>query len=71
VRYYDEDGALERTITFHDFRTMGGRLVPSTMLVVPADEPGESTRLIYHELEFDVPLEAEFFSLRNLRARGG
>jgi outer membrane lipoprotein-sorting protein len=71
VRYYDEDGDLVRTLTFDDYKTMGGRLVPAEMLVVPADKPGESTRLVYHDLEFDVDLEPDFFSLRNLRAQGG
>ncbi|MFQ5536379.1 MAG: outer membrane lipoprotein-sorting protein [Gemmatimonadota bacterium] len=69
VRYYDEDGTLVRTLTFSDYRVMGGRLVPATMVVVPADKPDESTTLRYKSLEFDVPLEESFFSLRNLRAR--
>ncbi len=69
VRYYDEDGDLVRTLTFSDYREMGGRLVPARSLVVPADKPGEETRLIYHELVFGVDLDAGFFSLRNLRAR--
>ncbi len=69
VRYYDEDGVLVRTMTFSDFRTMGGRLVPARMVVVPTDKPQESTTLLYHELEFDVEMDEDFFSLRNLRAR--
>ena len=69
VRYYDEDGTLMRTLTFSDYRTMGGRLVPAVMRVIPADKPEESTVLVYHELEFDVELTEEYFSLRNLRAR--
>ncbi len=71
ARYYDEAGHLVRTLTFSDYRTMGGRLVPSVMKVVPADEPNDYTMLIYHELQFDVPLTKDFFSLQNLRARGG
>lgn len=69
VRYYDEDGELMRTMTFDGYQTMGGRLVPASMLVVPADKPDEATAIIYHELEFDIDLEESFFSLRNLRAR--
>lgn len=69
VRYYDEDGTLQRTMTFSDFKVMGGRLVPGQMLVVPTDKPRESTKLIYHDLEFDIRLDPDFFSLRNLRAR--
>jgi hypothetical protein len=70
VRYYDESGELARTMTFSDYQRMGGRLVPAQMDVVPSDKPDERTTLIYHELEFDVGLDASFFSLRNLRSRG-
>lgn len=69
VRYYDEDGKLMRTMTFSDYRTMDGRLVPASMLVIPADKPDESTALVYHELDFDIDVDESFFSLRNLRAR--
>jgi hypothetical protein len=69
VRYYDEDGQLVRRMTFSDFRTMGGRLVPARMVVLPEDKPEESTTLLYHELQFDIDLNEGFFSLRNLRSR--
>jgi hypothetical protein len=71
VRYFDEDGGLQRTMTFSDYKVMGGRLVPARMRVVPTDKPSESTTMIHHQIAFDVPLAADFFSLRNLRARGG
>ncbi len=69
VRYYDEDGELVRTMTFSDFRRMGGRLVPANMLIIPSDKPDESTRITYRDLEFDIDIDEDFFSLRNLRAR--
>ena len=69
IRYYDEDGGLVRTMTFSDYRTMGERLVPASMLVIPADKPEEHTVLPYHELDFGISLDENFFSLRNLRAR--
>jgi Outer membrane lipoprotein-sorting protein len=67
-RYYDDAGHLARTMTFSDDKEMGGRKVPARMTVVPADKPGESTVLIYHDLEFNVGLTADFFSLRALRS---
>ena len=67
ARYYDEDGELVRTMTFFDYRDLGGRLVPATMRVVPEDKPDEFTEVRYSELEFDVDLDEEFFSLRRLR----
>ena len=37
------------------------------MTVEPADDPGEVTLIRYHELEFDIGVDEDFFSLRNLR----
>jgi len=68
TRYYDEDGTLSRSMTFSDYAVMGGRTVPTRTVIEPADED-ERTVVIYLELEFDVGLEEDFFSLRNLRAR--
>ena len=68
MRYYDERDRLERTMTLSEFRMMGGRLVPTVTDVIPADEPNERTTVRYEELEFDVGLSPDFFSLRNLRA---
>ena len=67
VRYYDERGALARTMTFAEYRRMGGRLVPSVMTVRPADKPDERTVIRYERLAFDVPLQESFFSLRQLQ----
>jgi outer membrane lipoprotein-sorting protein len=67
ARYYDERGDLARTLTFSDFRRMGGRLVPARMTVQPTDKPDESTVLQYRELAFDVGLEPSFFSLQRLQ----
>ena len=67
VRYYDDDGVLVRTLTFADYRVMGGRLVPAVMTIVPEDKQGEHTTLRYEKLAFDLDLKPGFFSLRNLR----
>lgn len=67
-KYYDDHGTLARTITFSDFKKMGGRLVPATLTVQPADKPDEHTTLRYLDLRFDVGLTPSFFSLRRLRA---
>jgi hypothetical protein len=67
ARYYGDDGALRRTLTFGDYRVMGGRLVPTTMRVVPADKPDESTVIRYTSLRFDIRLPAETFTLGALR----
>lgn len=68
-RYYDDGGKLARTITFSNYKKMGGRTVPAVLTVTPADKPDEHTTLTYRKLEFDVGLTPAFFSLQNLKRR--
>ncbi len=67
--YYDEDMVLARTMSFSDIREMGGRLLPATMRVIPADEVDEYTELIYQRISFGMKLDDSFFSLQQLRRR--
>ncbi len=69
ARFFDEDGGLSRTMEFTDFKDMGGRLVPALMTMHPADKPGETTSMRYSNLEFDVDIDEDFFSLQTLRRR--
>jgi hypothetical protein len=68
ARYYDESDEIVRTMVWSEIRRMGSRLVPTVMTMEPADKPGETTVVRYSELEFDVDLDEDFFSLRNLRS---
>ncbi len=67
ARYYEESDELVRTMSFSEHVVMDGRLVPAVMTVEPADDPDEVTVIRYHELEFDIGIDEDFFSLRNLR----
>ena len=67
TRFYAEDGELARTMRYSEFTNLGGRIVPAVMEMVPADKPGETTKVIYEQLLFDVDIDQSFFSLRNLQ----
>jgi hypothetical protein len=67
ILYYDEEMELARTMSFDDVKEMGGRTIPARMAVVPADKPNESTVMEYHEIEFELELGDDIFSLRNLQ----
>lgn len=69
LRYYDEDGELARTMSYHDYRVVDGRLIPTRVVTRPADKPDEYTAFHVRWARFDLDLDAEFFSLRNLRVR--
>lgn len=67
VAYYDEKGALVRTMRFLDLKSFDGRTLPSRMRVDPADSPGEFTEITYLTLDFDIPVDDGTFSLQALR----
>jgi len=54
---------------FSDYREMGGRLLPAVMSLRPEDEPEEFTDLVYQDIQFNIKLGKEFFSLRNLKRK--
>jgi outer membrane lipoprotein-sorting protein len=64
--FYDEDGVLARQMIFSDFRQIGWRQFPGKMTVIPA-EKGRQTTVTYSEIEFDVDIPANTFSLERLR----
>jgi len=67
--YYDEEGVLVRTMTFDQQQQIEGRMVPMRMSLQPEDKPNESTVIVYHTIEFGVPLNDTFFSLQSLKQR--
>jgi len=66
AEYYDRKERLSRTITWDEVKEFDGRLLPSHMKMEPADEEGHLTEMYYRELDFDVDLSADTFSLSNL-----
>ena len=67
TRYFDEDGSLVRTMTFSDVRELGGKRIPATMTLEPANKPGEFTRIVYQDIVFDIEVDERTFSLQSLK----
>ncbi len=67
VYYYHEDGFLVYTMILSAIKEMGGRLLPTHLEMIPADEPGNKTVIDYISLEFNVGLQESFFSLQNMK----
>jgi outer membrane lipoprotein-sorting protein len=65
--FYDEDGKLVRELTFSEYKTIGGRLIPTRMVMRPADKAGAQTTIEYEDIAFDVPISEGTFSLPNLK----
>jgi hypothetical protein len=65
-RHFDRKGRLARTMRFDAVEVLGGRRLPSRIVLLPADSESESTAMRYLELRFDVPLADDVFSLSRL-----
>jgi len=67
VEFFDEDGYLVNTMLGKEVERLGGKLLPSRLEMIPADEEGHMTIIEYKELEFDVSIEERFFSIQNMK----
>jgi outer membrane lipoprotein-sorting protein len=64
---YDEDGYLVRTETGSNIRNMDGRLIPTHIELIPAEEEGHKTILDIKEIKFNEPIQESFFSQQNMK----
>lgn len=67
AEFYDDDGYLVNIMQSGDVKMMGGRLIPTKMEMIPAEEPDQKTVLTYVSMEFDTPLDDDFFSIQNMK----
>ncbi len=68
-RYFDRKGRLARTMHLDEIKTIGDKLVATRIMVEPEREPGKRTVLRYLEVNFDVELDENLFSLAQLERR--
>lgn len=67
-RFYDQNGALVKTLVASEIVDFDGRLLPRVITMVQADNPGRYTRMEYDELEFRDTMPDRFFSEAFLRS---
>ncbi len=67
VKFFDEDDYLVNTMVMSEIRNMGGRTIPTRMEVIPAENPDQMTVIIYKDIEFDIGLDENFFSIQNMK----
>ena len=67
VYYYDEDDFLINTMKLSNIRNMGGRVIPTLLEMIPADEPENKTVIEYLKMEFDLDFDEKFFSQQSMK----
>jgi outer membrane lipoprotein-sorting protein len=65
-RHYDRKGRLARTLRFDEVEVLGGRRLPTHMVLQPVDAEGQRTEMRYLEVAFDVAVPDDTFSLSRL-----
>lgn len=67
VKFYDEDDFLINTMLMSEIKEMGGRTIPTKMEVIPAENPDQKTMIVYKDIEFDIKIPENFFSMQNMK----
>ncbi|NQU84514.1 MAG: outer membrane lipoprotein-sorting protein [Mariniphaga sp.] len=67
AEYYDEDGYLVNTEILTDIKKMDDRLMPTRLEMIPADEEGHKTILIFENMKFNMKTDESFFSQQNMK----
>ena len=67
TEFHDEDGYLVSTMYGMEVKEMGGRLLPSKLEMIPADEEGKKTVIEQLDITFDEPIKETFFSIQNMK----
>jgi hypothetical protein len=69
AQFFDRKDRLSRTMKFGEVKHMGGRLIPTVLLVVPEREEGQYTELRYLDVAFDIRVDDSMFSLAQLERK--
>ena len=64
--HFDRKGRLARTIVFDEIKALGGRRLPTHMILTPTGIEGQRTEMRYLEIQFNVPVSDDTFSLSRL-----
>ncbi len=67
TEYYDEDEELIRTEIASEVKQFGDRELPSRIVILPADKPGQKTIIKVTKSNYKVQLKESFFSQQNMK----
>jgi outer membrane lipoprotein-sorting protein len=67
--YFSDRGELVRVMTFSDIRSVGGRTLPTRWEMKPLGKPGNSTTILVKDAVYNVQIDEDIFTQRNLLKR--
>lgn len=67
TRFYDEEGKLINIMNAYDIKMMDNRLIPTRFEMIPMDKKNQKTEMIYRSIQYNRPIEDEFFTSERMR----
>ena len=67
TEFYDEDGYVVSTMLGKDIKEIGGKMLPTKLELIPADEPENKTIITYQNLTFNEAFPESFFTIQNMK----
>ena len=67
LEFFDEDNKLVNVMQGSDIRTIGGRVMPAKLEMIPVQKKGQETIITYNSAIFNQPISVDFFTTQNMR----
>ncbi len=67
IAFYDEDGKRVNLLQCSDIKTIGGRVMPCKMEMIPLEKKGQKTVITYKSAVFNQPISDDFFTTENMK----
>ena len=65
--FYDEDNFLIHTMYGKDVKMIGGKLLPTELVIIPEEDQGHKTIVRYRALNFSPDIDPAFFSIQSMK----
>lgn len=67
TEYYDEDNRLVKKFVGSELKLMDGRKIFTHWEMIPLDNTGNKTVMVYNKLQFNIKIDESFFSEQNMK----
>ena len=67
LEFFDEDNKLVNILQGSDVKSIGGRIIPCKLEMIPAQKKGQETVIVYNTATFNQPIEEDFFTTQNMK----
>ena len=67
TEFYDEEIDLVNIMEAKEIKDLGGKMLPSVLIMTPVDQEGHKTIMRYQSLDFDVNIPREYFTTQYMK----